>query len=187
MKKIYLDPKIYYIENVLSKEELLKINLYYDDNIKDFEKVGHFFHLFKSLPKDILEIYEKLNKTISSSIDNQQSHVHFSKTIQFYNSDIGENQWAIPPHCDKFEKDKYSDSNANSNGVVLGYIFYFNDDYEGGEVVYLNKNISFRPKSGDLLIHDGSIEYIHAVKRVTKGQRRFSTGFTYENGYCKDH
>jgi hypothetical protein len=59
-------------------------------------------------------------------------------------------------------------------GEEMGVLFYLNDDYEGGELVYTdlegNEKI-IKPKAGDMLYHPGW--YPHSVNKVTKGVRYF--------------
>jgi hypothetical protein len=52
---------------------------------------------------------------------------------------------------------------------IYGYIIYLNDNYEGGEIFYPEFNFSYKPKPGDLLVHDVNVP--HGVKRILKGKR----------------
>jgi hypothetical protein len=46
---------------------------------------------------------------------------------------------------------------------VYGLVVYINDDYEGGEIFYTKQNITYKPKSGDLLIHSAENHCEHGV------------------------
>ena len=52
---------------------------------------------------------------------------------------------------------------------LAGWV-YLNDDYEGGELSFINQNISFKPKAGDLVMFPGNIHYWYNVE-PTNGSR----------------
>lgn len=63
-------------------------------------------------------------------------------------------------------------------------ILYINDDYVDGELFFPNKNITIRPKPGDLLFFPGNEEYEHGVKHVGEGPIRYViVGFIKEIGH----
>lgn len=59
----------------------------------------------------------------------------------------------------------------NDPNIELGIVYYINDNYDGGELFYPKLNIEYKPKAGDLIIHPGTIEYMHGVRDVTSGVR----------------
>lgn len=207
MIKKYLDENIFYIENVIDKKDLDLINNFYDQNKNYFFRSGNFFNFnenkvlekdfkndkeyksFKDSVNEIKKINKKMEDILINNIDIEYHHPHFNYGLmQYYNQEINNDGWAIPLHSDKYtySEDKNVDSHNSPDSfyVVSGYIFYFNDDYTGGEVFYDKKNITFRPKSGMLLIHSGQDEYSHGVNYVDSGERRFASGFTFENNFC---
>jgi len=65
----------------------------------------------------------------------------------------------------------------NKDTVEFGYasfstLLYLNDNYKGGEIVYQEYEVEYKPQAGDLLIH--SPEVIHGVKKVQSGKRYFA-------------
>lgn len=207
MIKKYLDENIFYIEDVIDKKDLEFINKFYDQNKNHFDRSGNFFNLqarqlseekfknnteyemFKDSLHQIEKVYMKMEKVLLDNIDLNYHHPHFSfGHMQYYNEEINNSGWAVPLHSDKYthSKDKDIDGHNSPDSfyVVSGYIFYFNDNYTGGEVFYDKKNITFKPEPGMLLIHSGAEEYTHGVKHVDSGERRFSSGFTFENSFC---
>lgn len=63
-------------------------------------------------------------------------------------------------------------------------IIYINDDYIDGELFFPNKDITLRPKPGDLLFFPGNEEYEHGVKHVGDGPIRYViVGFIKEIGH----
>jgi hypothetical protein len=58
-------------------------------------------------------------------------------------------------------------------------LIYLNDDYEGGEIEFPQQKISIKPKTGDLIIFPGNINYPHEVKVITFGSR-YTIPFWFE-------
>jgi hypothetical protein len=63
--------------------------------------------------------------------------------------------------------------------VAYGVIAYFNEEYEGGILRYINQNIEYRPKAGDLILHKAQEDYTHEVSPVTSGIRYYTTAFAH--------
>jgi hypothetical protein len=86
---------------------------------------------------------------------------------KFYVRDVlvsvyGESSY-INPHID-YDNPKLKDS--------LGAVFYFNDDYEGGEIYFPNFNYEYKPKKGSIIVFPcNNKEYLHGVKVITSGIR----------------
>ena len=180
MEKIFLDPEIYYIENFIEDKdiEILEKDFRAESN---WNGPGVFLQKDPtSLSKESKYVLDKYKEKVSSLINNEQELVRWNDNMQKYK--IHDSEWAIFPHSDRF--DSYGIENADSDSayVTKGYILYFNDDYDGGEVVYVNKDISIRPKKGMILVHSGFEEYKHGVLGVKNGERFILTGFVFEKG-----
>lgn len=65
--------------------------------------------------------------------------------------------------------------NENDKTQVFGVVLYINDNYEGGMLHYKDIDFTYKPKSGDLVVHDAGI--LHGVLPVTKGVRYMFTSF----------
>lgn len=50
-------------------------------------------------------------------------------------------------------------------------LLYLNDDYEGGELVFPEQNLSIKAKSGSLIFFEGDYKKPHGVNEVTSGTR----------------
>lgn len=53
----------------------------------------------------------------------------------------------------------------------VSMVYYFNDDYEGGEIVFPRFNVEIKPKANQLALFPSNYMYNHNVNRVTKGVR----------------
>ena len=54
---------------------------------------------------------------------------------------------------------------------TISLVYYFNDDYEGGEINFPRFDISFKPKANQLIIFPSTYVYNHSVSEVTSGTR----------------
>lgn len=59
----------------------------------------------------------------------------------------------------------------------LSGLFYFNDDYEGGELYFPQHGIEFKPKPGAAYFFPGDMNYTHGVRPVKSGNRFTSPFF----------
>ena len=65
--------------------------------------------------------------------------------------------------------------NDVNNGSTREYaaVIYVNDDYEGGEIRYVNFDISVKPEAGSILIFKTGPEYLHEVLQVRGTKPRY--------------
>lgn len=62
--------------------------------------------------------------------------------------------------------------------IVLGVVYYLNDNFDGGEIVYEDLDLKIKPKKNSLVIHGAHIP--HKVQRVRGTNNRFVlTTFIY--------
>lgn len=54
---------------------------------------------------------------------------------------------------------------------VLSTVMYLNDDYEGGEIEFVNSNIKIKPPAGSIIFFPSNFLYIHEVHPITSGFR----------------
>ena len=78
------------------------------------------------------------------------------------------------PHADK------QLNNGEPNAFVdydLNSLFYYNEDFEGGELYYPQHDMTIKPKPGLAVAHPGDVNYLHGVTLVTKGHRYTTPSF----------
>lgn len=82
------------------------------------------------------------------------------------------------PHADK-ELHEGPDAGKENNfpWYDLGTVFYFNDDYEGGELFFPKQDLVFKPKARAVYFFPGDKNFIHGVNRVSEGTRYTSPWF----------
>jgi len=68
--------------------------------------------------------------------------------------------------------------------IYYAQILYLNDDYEGGELFFVNKNFKVKPKPRSLLVFPGTEEFEHGVNFVKDGPIRYvMVSFLREKGF----
>lgn len=78
------------------------------------------------------------------------------------------------PHADKQLPDGSPNPFTNYD---INSLFYWNDDFEGGELYYPQHGIVVKPKPGLAVVHPGDIHYLHGVKPIISGERFTTPAF----------
>lgn len=60
---------------------------------------------------------------------------------------------------------------STSDGRSISAIIYLNDDYEGGEIEFVNFGIKIKPEPGMLLLFPSNYAYRHVAHPVTSGTK----------------
>jgi hypothetical protein len=114
---------------------------------------------------------ERLKGLLVGDTDNISDFKHFKRSLpgqgMLPHIDVygWQNDYFKNVVSDKNQKEQLCINKHSSYSTLL----YFNDNYEGGEIDYPEYNISYKPKSGDLLIH--TVEVVHGVRKVISGIR----------------
>jgi hypothetical protein len=147
-------------ENVLSKEEHKKL--------LDYAESVDYWHTqpwgVKTLspskqPEEIVLILDKVFMLAHESCINFYD-------VKLYDFD----KRAVP--LVKFEKNYKMNEHADTTGDFAA-IYYLNDDYEGGEINFMDHNIKIKPKSNSFVTFPSNEDYWHEVLENT-GKERYS-------------
>ena len=68
----------------------------------------------------------------------------------------------------KAHTDQHTDPSINYATII-----YLNDNYNGGELFFSNKDLQLKPKPGSLVIFPGTDEFNHGVRHVEPGPIRY--------------
>jgi hypothetical protein len=78
------------------------------------------------------------------------------------------------PHADK----QLNDGSPNPFPTYdINSLFYYNDEFTGGELYYPQHELVVSPKPGLAVAHPGDINYLHGVKKVLSGERYTTPSF----------
>lgn len=177
MKKQYIDENLWIIKNFLSDEEL---NIIYkhctnEENWDPSGGVGHWTGNFFDISsvKELNNLFPSILEKIHKVFDTEDFQAQTNNSILRFKADP-EKDLAMTPHHDMSTK-------YTTHGLVL----YYNDNFEGGNIEYINKGISLKPEAGMLVCHPAGKGYTHQVATVLSGQRFLSTYFAYQTEFYK--
>jgi hypothetical protein len=81
----------------------------------------------------------------------------------------------------RYEEGTKDDYHYDITDGSVTMIFYFNDNFEGGETEFKYKNKTIKPKAGTIIVFPASHEYVHKSTPITKGVKYVvETSFFYE-------
>jgi len=93
----------------------------------------------------------------------KNAHILRLDNVQIKKWNVGHN---MGPHTDGYDGD---------TDLVFSLVCYLNEDYEGGEIVFPNQNITVKPKKGSLIMFPSQEPFVHQVNEVKAGYRYMST------------
>lgn len=109
----------------------------------------------------------QLQRTICGKIQNictqSPDKIEISGYRRILRQKVGEHMEA---HIDELKDSRNLD---REYAVVI----YINDNYEGGELSFLNKNINIKPPSGSAMVFKTGPEYLHTVRTVLGQEVRY--------------
>jgi len=120
----------------------------------------------------VYRIIEECQKRIQSIIENQykcEVHEEECATINKYVPG-----WHLEEHDDTGK------TNSGRESTDFSSIIYFNSDFSGGELNFINKKIRIKPTEGMLVISPATQEYLHEVTPILNGERYTATTFWQE-------
>jgi hypothetical protein len=80
----------------------------------------------------------------------------------------------MQPEQEMFVHSDYPELDDFKEECVLFNVALYHNEFEGGALYYPGKNfIEYKPEAGDLLIHPGTTEYRHGVRKVTGDKTRY--------------
>ena len=128
------------------------------------------FSLYKNKEEDV--DYNNLKKILNKKID-----IAVSKCILDFIKKTGikikeREPWEVL----KYEKGQMVTWHCDDGEVhpsKVSFVYYINDDYEGGEIQFKNKvyTMPIKPSKDSLIIFPSGIDYIHRVLPVTEGTK----------------
>lgn len=179
MNKIHLDEKIFYVTDVLSEESAAKLYEYACDpeGWGSEGAVDLWENNLKVIKGEELEkIVEELFYATVRAFDNPKKKINKSFVIGRYTTEKSNNpnsydedgtEWSMSLHWD-----------GSTGKSEDGIIFYLNDNFDGGEVVYPIKGFEWKPIKNSLLVHSADYDCMHGVRKITSGYRYILNSFT---------
>ena len=182
------------LENFLTEEEMRLGNEFarkiasFDEANTEYNEDGTIIY-DHSIWKNRVATYDTLIKNgphmipvLKGMIDRLQPIIEKFFNVELICTGPAIVRWPVgarqEPHADK---ELHEGPDAGKPNAFPWYdiatIFYFNDDYEGGELYFPVQGIEFKPKPGAVYFFPGDMNYIHGVRKVTDGCRYTSPYF----------
>jgi 2OG-Fe(II) oxygenase superfamily len=104
-------------------------------------------------------------------IDSEQLE-YALEAMKLPNTKIGINKYSegqfMGPHVDW---------NEQNYDIAYTIVVYLNDDYEGGELYFVNPDIDLKikPKAGSIVMFPANLPYLHQSCEITKGRKMLIT------------
>lgn len=114
--------------------------------------------------EDLRKINNKFYEKMVNAVSTYCNIFHIEQEL----SDVEEYQ--LLKYSGGQHYDAHYDGGTGS-GRAVSPILYLNDDYEGGEIEFVNFGIKIKPKAGSLLVFPSSYPYRHIAHPVTSGTK----------------
>ena len=113
---------------------------------------------------NLKNINEKFNKIVNVCLSSYRSMFNINETFFYTESN------SLLKYTDSQYYKAHYDGDTSSRRVVSP-IVYLNEDYEGGEIEFVNFGIKIKPKAGSLLVFPSNYAYRHIAHPVTSGEK----------------
>ena len=139
---------------------------------------------FKMGESQIPHVQEKIVSIYSETINQVKACVNEYST--FYKISMGYTEATNFIKYEQGEHFSYHSDHAYHYVCTVSTIAYYNDDYEGGELVFDKLDLKLKPNAGDVVVFPSTFIYSHASLPVLSGTKYAAvTMFDYNNEYSK--
>ena len=193
MEKIEIADKIVIYNNVMSnKINILKdiddiFSIYERDfvdasiNDKEYNKELRsctVFSLFNDVSEIHLKDYQIAKVKLNNKINDELSGAFLDYIKQFDFKVKEREPWEILRYAET-QKLTWHNDNGASHPCIMSFVYYLNDDYEGGEIQFKDHldSIPYKPKANSLIMFPANEKYIHRVLPVTRGVKYAAISF----------
>jgi hypothetical protein len=178
--------KIVEIPNFISKDIVPNMINFFENCNVDWGDIAFYGSSGKGILTDpnTLKSFELSDNFFTDLKDKYQEAVEkvFGRKVKANTSHA--QKWDVggfaAPHSDNSDHD--GNPNAFEINKYVG-ILYLNDDYDGGELYFCDKEnkmtpyLSFKPNAYSYYVFPGGVENIHGVSEITKGTRYTMVSF----------
>lgn len=113
---------------------------------------------------NLKNINEKFNKILDVCLSSYRLMFNINETFFYTESN------SLLKYTDSQYYKAHYDGDTSSRRVVSP-ILYLNENYEGGEIEFVNFGIKIKPKAGSLLVFPSNYAYRHIAHPVTSGEK----------------
>lgn len=121
---------------------------------------------------EITQGWEDKNLAMSDNIIAKEVHQRLNSLIETADSSLELNTLSLQRMQSGVSLKSHTDEHTDPS-IKYAAIIYLNDNYIDGEVFFMNKGVSLRPKPGSLLVFPGTEDFEHGVNKVGDGPIRY--------------
>jgi hypothetical protein len=178
MNKVYLTNDIFYIENFLSEKSHNNFIKMCEENEKKFQYTESFFlqrgklYMSNNLSEDQEESWAEIDFKLKSIFNNDKHYLSGTRLIIKFNEyDKGfDKVFSFGEHYDDYGSRTENNLDDFLEPVIFfGCVYYINDSYDGGFVMYPKSNVYIKPKANTLVCHSGYEP--HMVTQIFNGKK----------------
>ena len=172
--------EIFYIQNFISEDLIEKLMSWAKNSVPIKDNYGGSPFEFLQPNGDsnddsiVYDIFSFLNKSIQENIEQKFSCRIFKENL---NAMIVYTPGSfLPKHIDNVPGQNLPTPNGYPSRDISSTLYY-NENYKGGEIFFVNQDLKIKPTAGSLLLFPSDEKYIHEVLPVISGIRYSSTNF----------
>jgi hypothetical protein len=178
MNKVYLTKDIFYIENFLSEDSYSSFIAMCKENDNNFNYPESFFlqrgrlNMNNDLPEYQELAWEEFTLKLKSLFNNEKHGLLPVKSIIKFDKyrEGFDKTFSFGEHYDDYGNRTENNLNDFLDPVIFfGCVYYINDSYDGGFVMYPKSNTYIKPKANSLDCHSGSEP--HMVTQIFNGEK----------------
>lgn len=145
-----------------------------DDIFGEYKAGGYRIGYDLSQHPESWMIVKEIHEAINLCVENYSEVVH--KDLGWLPDEITIRKYhpggKMGPHIDCEEDD-------DESRLTASIVLYLNDDFEGGDVIFPNHGISFKPEPGSILIFPSVKPYYHESTEIISGYKYMCPAFMY--------
>jgi hypothetical protein len=121
---------------------------------------------FKSLNSDCRDLVYNISK-------------YYKKDFNIKDEIIDEENYSLLRYSpEQYYREHYDGPTASARSISV--LVYLNDDYEGGEIEFINFNEKLKPKAGTVILFPSNYAYRHIAHPVISGIKYVITTFLHD-------
>jgi Rps23 Pro-64 3,4-dihydroxylase Tpa1-like proline 4-hydroxylase len=151
----YGNTVVFNLQKFFPEQHNVSDNDYYAKEMKEIANI-----LYGSLEKAFSHYSKEIYPFASKNIKGREHNIHLLKYEQ---------GGYLPAHQDQ-----------GISTRVLSSVMYLNDDYEGGEIEFINSGVKLKPEAGSIIFFPSNFLYVHEVHPIKSGTR-YSMPHWYHN------
>ena len=141
-----------------------------DSHIRDLNTFGIPYDQAMILQEDHATPMESFNNILGNKFFSAFNPVEQDYKQHYHLDTVWHDMYNILKYGkDHFFKNHIDDSQTYHR--KMSTVYYLNDNYKGGEIVFPRFNLEYKPNANEMLIFPSSFVYNHSVNKVKNGTR----------------